>query len=132
MRYGLSGSSRAEESHMSQEQAREAKCRTSILEKAAYSRASQKRLSNARAKLLRIKAAIRSATFAGHIVMSRQLDDAQRAVDANLAAAEASLEQLRKSSDESWKELSVDVDTAWENLSQSIIRLVSGYSESKR
>ena len=117
---------------MSQEQAREARRRTSISEKAAYSRASQKRLSDAKTKLLAVKATIRSASFAGHIIMNRQLDDAQRAVDVNLLAAEASLERLRKSSDEAWKDLTVDVDTAWENLSQSIMRLVAGYSDSKR
>lgn len=117
---------------MPQEQAREARRRTSILAKAAYSRASQKRLSEARTKLLGVKATIRSARIAGDIVASRQLDDAMRAVDANLSVAEASLERLRKSSDTSWKNQSIDVDTAWENLSQSIIKLVAAYSESKK
>lgn len=117
---------------MSQEQAPETKRRTSILEKAAYSRAAQKRLSETEIRLTGVAAKIRSATTAGHVVVTRQLEDAQRAVDANLDAVKASLEYLRKSSDVAWKEHIRDVDTAWENLSQSIKRLVAGYSDGKQ
>ncbi len=83
-------------------------------------------------KLLGVKARIRSATIAGDIVANRQLEDAQRAVDANLVAAESSLERLRKSGHDVWEDLASDVDTSWEDLSQSIKRLVAGYSEGKR
>ena len=79
-----------------------------------------------------VKARIRSATIAGHIAETRQLREAQRAVDANLEAAKTSLERLRKSGDTTWKENARDVDTAWEHLSQSITRLVAGYSEGKK
>ncbi|MGB5624255.1 MAG: hypothetical protein WBM61_00875 [Woeseiaceae bacterium] len=79
-----------------------------------------------------MKSAIRSAKIAGHLVITRQLEDAQRAVDANLGAAEASLERLRKSGEKSWESLSIDADTAWENLSLSMNKLVAGYTEGKR
>lgn len=117
---------------MSTEQTENAKRRTALIRKAAYSKAAQKRLHDARMKLLGVKARIRSATIAGDIVANRQLDDAQRAVDANLIAAESSLEQLRKSGDDVWEDLTPDVDTSWEDLSQSIKKLVAGYSEGKR
>ena len=117
---------------MPREQAQQAMRQSSISEKAAYSRAAQKRLSEAEIRLTGVKAKIRSATIAGHIIITRQLEDAQRAVDANLAAVKAGLERLRKSGDAAWKDQARDVDTAWENLSQSIKRLVAGYSDGKK
>ena len=117
---------------MSREQAQLASRRTAISKKAAYSKAAQKRLHDARIKLLGVKERIRSATIAGHIVANRQLQDAQHAVDANLVAAESSLERLRKSGEDGWEDLTLDVDSAWEDLSQSIKKLVAGYSEGKR
>ena len=117
---------------MSTNQTRVASRRTSISRKAAFSKAAQKRLHDARVKLFGVKARIRSATVAGKIVVNRQLEDAQRAVDANLVAAESSLERLRKSGNETWEDLTSEVDTTWEDLSQSIKKLVAGYSEGKR
>ncbi|MBT8090057.1 MAG: hypothetical protein KJO01_07600 [Gammaproteobacteria bacterium] len=117
---------------MSKETTADANRRTSISRKAAYSKAAQKRLHDARVKLGGVKARIRSATIAGQIVVNRQLQDAERAVDANLVAAESSLARLRKSGDEVWEDLTPDVDTAWEDLSQSLKKLVAGYSEGKR
>ncbi|MGB5331230.1 MAG: hypothetical protein WBM80_03925 [Woeseiaceae bacterium] len=117
---------------MSREQTQDANRRTSILRKAAFSKAAQKRLHDARVKLVGVKARIRSATVARQIVVNRQLEDAQRAVDANLVAAESSLERLRKSGDEVWEDLTTEVDSTWEDLSQSIKKLVAGYSEGKR
>jgi len=117
---------------VSREQTPDVHRRTSISRKAAYSKAAQKRLHDARVKLDGVKARIRSATVAKQIVVNRQLEDAQRAVDANLVAAESSLERLRKSGDDAWEDLTPDVDTAWEDLSQSIKKLVAGYSEGKR
>jgi hypothetical protein len=117
---------------VAQKQAHEAGHKTSIAEKAAYSRAAQKRLSGAEIRLAGVKARIRSATIAGHIAATLQLREAQRAVDANLEAAKTSLERLRKSGDTVWKEHARDVDTAWEHLSQSIKRLVAGYSDGKK
>ena len=115
-----------------QTQPHEARRKTSISEKAACSRAAQKRLSDAEIRLAGVKARIRSATIAGHIVASRQLDDAQRAVDANLEAAKTSLEHLRKCGETGWKERARDVDNAWEHLSLSIKRLVAGYSDGSK
>lgn len=103
-----------------------------ISEKVAYSRTAQKRLSEAETRLTGVKAKIRSAIASGHIAMTRQLEDALLAVDANLASVKASLDRVRKSGDTSWKECTRDMDTAWENLSQSIKRLVAGYSEGQR
>jgi hypothetical protein len=103
-----------------------------LSKKAVYSRNAQKRLSEARTKIVGVKSTIRSAKIAGHVVVTKQLEDAQRAVDANLGAAEASLERLRKSGEKSWEALSIDADTAWENLSQSIKKLVAGYAEGKK
>jgi len=117
---------------VSTERSEKAKRRTSVTRKAAYSKAAQKRLHDARIKLLRVKARIRSATIAGDIVANRQLEDAQRAVDANLVAAESTLERLRKSGQDVWEDLTLEVDTSWEDLSQSIKKLVAGYSEGKR
>jgi hypothetical protein len=70
--------------------------------------------------------------MAGHIVANQQLEDAQRAVEANLAAVKAALARLRKSGETAWNDHARDFDTAWENLSLSINRLVAGYSERKR
>jgi hypothetical protein len=117
---------------VAQKQALEARRKISIAEKAAYSRASQKRLSEAEIRLIGVKAKIRSATIAGHLVVTRQLDDAQHAVDANLDAVKTSLECLRKSGETAWKEQARNVDTAWEHLSQSINRLVAGYSDGRK
>ena len=117
---------------MPQKQVQEAGRKRSILEKAAYSRAAQKRLSEAEIRLTGVKAKIRSATIAGHIAVTRQLKDGLVAVDANLASVKAALDRVRKSDDESWKERTRDMDTAWEHLSQSIKRLVAGYSDGKR
>ena len=103
-----------------------------LSKKAVYSRNAQKRLSEARTKIVGVKSTIRSAKIAGHVVVTKQLEDAQRAVDANLAAAEASLEQLRRSGEKEWIALSIGVDTAWENLSLSMKKLVAGYTESKK
>ena len=117
---------------MPQEQAQEERRRSAILEKAAYSRAAQKRLSEAEITLTGVKAKIRSATTAGQIAMNRQLEDGLLAVDANLASVKTALDRLRKSGCGSWKKHSREVDTAWENLSQSIKRLVAGYSDGKQ
>jgi len=103
-----------------------------LSKKVIYSRGTQKRLSEARAKIVGVKATIRSAEIAGRLVVTKQLENAQRAVDANLAAAEASLEQLRRSGEKEWIALSIGVDTAWENLSLSMKKLVAGYTESKK
>lgn len=117
---------------MSDQGARNDKHMPALSKKVVYSRSAQKRLSEARTKIVGVKATIRSSKIAGHLVVTKQLEDAQRAVDANLAAAEASLERLRKSGEEDWKDLSIGVDTAWENLSLSINKLVAGYTESKK
>ena len=117
---------------MPQEPASDATRNSSIAKKTAFSRAAQKRLSVLETRLFGVKAKIRSATIAGHIVASQQLEDAERAVEANLVAVRATLERLRKSGEAGWNEHARDVDTAWENLSQSINRLVAGYSEGKR
>lgn len=117
---------------MPQRIAPESSKRSSILEKAAYSTAVQKRLSESEIRLTGVRDRIRSATTAGHLAKTRQLDDALHAVDANLASVKTALGRLRKSGDQSWKERARDVDTAWEHLSQSIKRLVAGYSDGIR
>ena len=117
---------------MLEEQPQQATYKTSISEKAAYTRALQKKLSETESRLAGVDARIRSATMAQQLVVTRQLSDAQRAVDANLAAVRSSLERLRKSSDKGWKKQIRDVDTSWENLSLSIKRLVAGYSDGKK
>lgn len=117
---------------MSEEEARQAPRWTAIAKKAAFSKAAQKRLHDARMKLAGVKVKIRSATIAGHLVVTRQLEEAQRAVDANLGAAESSVERLRKSGEDAWQDLVPDVDSAWEDLSQSIKKLVAGYADGKR
>ena len=106
-----------------------AKQKASLATKAAYSVAAEQRLTEAETRLTGVNARIQSATIAGHIVMTRQLEIAQRAVDANLQAIKANIECLRKSGDEAWTEDARNIDTAWENLSQSIKRLVAGYSD---
>ena len=116
---------------MPQEPATEATRKSSIAKKTAYSSAAQKRLSVLEIRLLGVKAKIRSATMAGHIVANQQLEDAQRGVEANLVAVRAALERQRKSG-AAWNDHARDFDTAWENLSLSINRLVAGYSEGKR
>jgi hypothetical protein len=117
---------------LSQEQAQEEKRGASAVDKAAYSMAAQDRLSEAEVRLAGVKARICSATSAGHVVITRQLEDARRAVDANLEAAKANLERLKNTSDAGWKEQSRDFDTAWEDLSGSIGRLVACYSDGKK
>ena len=117
---------------MPQEPASEATRKSSIAKKTAYSRAAQKRLSVLETRLFGVNAKIRSAKTAGHIVANQQLEDAQRAVEANLVAVRAALERLRKSGEAAWHDHARDFDTAWENLSLSINRLVAGYSEGKR
>jgi len=104
----------------------------SISEKAAYSRTAQKRLSEVEVRLTGVKAKVRSAVASGHIAMTLQLEDALLAVDANLASVKAALDCVRKSGDTTWMECTRDMDTAWENLSQSIKRLVAGYSDGLR
>jgi uncharacterized protein YyaL (SSP411 family) len=117
---------------MPQDQSIEATHNSSIAKKAAYSRAAQKRLSELESRLFGVKARIRSATIAGHVASIQQLEDAQRAVDANLLAVRAEFERMRKSGETAWSEHARDFDTAWENLSQSINRLVARYSEGQR
>ena len=116
---------------MPQEPASDATRNSSIAKKTAYSRAAQKRLSVLETRLFGVNARIRSAKTAGHIVANQQLEDAQRAVEANLVAVKGALEHLRKSGEGAWSDHARDFDTAWENLSQSINRLVAGYSEGK-
>ena len=116
---------------MTQEPTREPNCRNSIAEKAAYTASTQKKLSEAEIRLTGVRVKIRSATLAGHIVVSRRLVDAQNAVDANLAVLRFSLERFRKSGDSAWMDRSKEVDTAWENLARSLKSLVAGYSEGK-
>ena len=117
---------------MPQEPASKATRKSSIAKKTAYSRAAQKRLSVLETRLFGVKARIWSAKTAGHIVANQQLEDAQRAVEANLVAVKAALERLRKSGEATWNDHARDFDTTWENLSLSINRLVTGYSEGKR
>ena len=117
---------------MPQETASEVTRKSSIATKAAYSKAARKRLAVLETRLFGVNARIRSAKTAGHLVANQQLEDAQRAIEANLLAVRAALEQLRKSGEGAWNDHARDVDTAWENLSRSINRLVAGYSEGKR
>lgn len=117
---------------MPQEPASDTARKSSIAKKTEYSRAAQKRLSVLETRLFGVNDRIRSAKTAGHIVANQQLDDAQRAVEANLVAVKASLERLRKSGEAAWNDHARDVDTAWENLSLSINRLVASYADGKR
>ncbi|MGB5512344.1 MAG: hypothetical protein WBM87_11600 [Woeseiaceae bacterium] len=117
---------------MPQEPASDVTRKSSIAKKIAYSRAAQKRLAAMETRLFGVNAKIRSAKTAGHIVANKPLDDAQRAVEANLVAVRAALERLRKSGEAAWHDHAREVDTTWENLSLSINRLVAGYSEGKR
>ena len=117
---------------MPQEPASDATRKSSIAKKIAYSRDAQKRLSALETRLFGVNDKIRSAKTAGHIVANQQLDDAQRAVEANLVAVRAALESLRKSGEAAWHDHAREVDTTWENLSLSINRLVASYAEGKR
>lgn len=121
----------AQELAVPQRQGRPLRRKTVLFEKAAYSRAAEIRLAEAAARMAQVEATIRSELLAGHIELTRPLQEAQRAVDANLEAVRSRLEQLRQSGDEEWKEHARGVDTAWEHLSQSIKRLVIGYSDGK-
>ena len=100
-----------------------------LSKKITYSRSAQKRLAEARTKLARLQANIGSSTIAGRVRETKQLVLAQRAVEANLAAAECSVEKLRKSGEDSWESLIDEVDTTWEDLSLSIKKLVGRYSD---
>lgn len=117
---------------MPQKQERPLRCKPSLFEKAAYSRAAQKRLVESEARMARVGATIRSELIAGRIELTRQLEEAQRAAAASLDAVRNRLERLRQCSDDEWQEHARDMDTAWEHLSQSIKRLVAGYSDGKK
>ncbi len=102
----------------------------SVSAKAAYSKAAGKKLAEYRKKLGGAIEKIRSAVAAGRIDANNQLREAQRGAEANLAAAEEHLVNLRKSSEETWVDLTDDVENAWEDLSKSIKMLVAKYSDS--
>lgn len=97
--------------------------------KAAYSKVAHEKLVETRTKLAGVKAKIRNAIAIGRIDATVQLKNAQRAVDLNLATAEARIEQLRKAGEDNWETLASDVDTAWEDLSKSIKKLVDRFSD---
>lgn len=97
--------------------------------KAAYSRAAQKKLNDSKTKLDIVRARLKNAVAAGRVESNERLVRAQYAVDANLAAAEARVERLRKSGEDGWEELKNDIDTAWEDLSRSINNLVARFSD---
>lgn len=104
----------------------------SISAKASYSKSARKKLVESRAKLDGVNAAIRQAIAAGRLRSSDQLERTQRAIEANLAAAEARLEKLQKSGEDGWQELRDQVDSAWEDLSGSIKKLVARISDESR
>lgn len=103
-----------------------------ISAKANYSRSARKKLIESRAKLNGVNAAIRQAIITGRLKSSDQLERAQRAIEINLAAAEARLEMLQKSGEHGWEELRDQVDSAWEDLSSSIKKLVARISDESR
>ncbi len=101
----------------------------SLTTKATYSKAEHKKLVETRAKLAGVNAKITCAINSGEIAPSERLDRARRAIDVGLAIAEVRLDQLRKSGEDDWMNVSVEVESAWEELSRSIKRLVSTISE---
>ncbi len=100
--------------------------------KAQYSKNASKRLTETHAKLDVVNAKIRNAVASGRLEGGEQLELAQNAVKVNLAAAEARLARLRKSSDEAWEELKNEVENASEDLSRSIKQLVARFSEGSK
>ena len=104
----------------------------SVAEKAAYSRAATRKLAESRARLDGVKAAIRHAVATGRVEPTEELERAQRAMAANLKAAEFRLAELRKSSETEWEDLRVDLDDAWEDLFRSVKQLVSRYTDQEK
>jgi predicted nucleic acid-binding Zn-ribbon protein len=100
--------------------------------KVAYSKSAQKKLAETRSKLAAVNAQIRSAMIAGQIDASEKLEQSQRAVDVNLAEAEAKIERLRKSDEDTWEAVQLEIETAWEDLSHSVKKLVARFSDGSR
>lgn len=97
----------------------------SLSAKAAYSKTARKKLVESRAKLIGIKAAIKSAITAGRLKSSNELEQGQQAMETRLVAVEARLEALRKSGEDEWEQLRDELEDAWEALSHSINKLVA-------
>lgn len=109
-----------------------ARCTQKISAKTAYSRAASKKLSETRARLAGVNARLKSAIATGRIDPNLQLEQAQRAVDLNLAAAAKQIARVRKAGADDWESLTDEVDSAWEDLSQSIKKLVARFSDLSR
>ena len=88
--------------------------------KAAFSRATRKRLIHSRAQLDRVNAAIRQAVVSGQLRPDAGFEKMREAMELKLAAAERSLEQLQKSGDDCWESLRDSVDGSCQELSNSI------------
>lgn len=88
--------------------------------KAAFSRATRKRLIHSRAQLDGVNAAIRLAVASGQLCPGAGVEKMREAMELKLAAAERSLEQLQKSGDDRWETLRESVDGSCQELSNSI------------
>lgn len=97
----------------------------SLHEKAVYSRKARKKLTDSKARLDRVSAAIRCAIESGSLNSNDKLELAQWAMEKELGVAAARLEMLQKSSGEEWQKLRDELEDAWEDLSQSINKLVT-------
>lgn len=117
---------------MSSQPEQDTKRKRTISAKAAYSKAAHKKLAETKTKLAGVHAKIRNAIATGRVETSEQLRQAQHAVDENLATAEARVEILRKSGEDTWEAVKDDVDTAWEDLSQSVKKLVARFADGSK
>lgn len=88
--------------------------------KAAFSRATRKKLIHLRAQLDGVNAAIRLAVASGQLRSCAGFEKMREAMELKLAAAERSLEQLQKSGDDRWENLREPVDGTCRELSRSI------------
>lgn len=100
--------------------------------KAAFSRATRKKLIHSRAQLDGVNAAIRLAIANGQLCSSDSLEKLRLAMEVRLAAAERSLERLQKSGDDRWETMREEVDGSFRDLSKSIAGAIEQVAEETR
>ena len=90
-----------------------------------YERQARVKLDEAQARLIIVKARIRTAVANGDLVLSEALNKAEVRADVHLRRAGLNLKGLIGADDESWDELKNVLEVAQEDIAESVRKIVS-------
>ncbi len=99
--------------------------RATAASRSRYTREADARCQEVAIKLAGLMAAIRFTGAQGSLAMSEKLTRVEQQAEAQLAAVERELEQLKDANDETWRDHKRSLEDGWEELSRSMKNIVA-------